>query len=216
MILELKRIFFDILKIILVILPVLISVAYITLVERKIIASIQKREGPNFVGFFGLLQPIADGLKLLLKETLYPSHSIKLSFIFAPMFIFFINLLGWLIIPINEGVVIADLNIGILYLFALSSFSVYGLLIAGWCSNSKYPFLGGLRAAAQMISYDVSLGLILLSLLLHQIYEFNTNSFKSRTIWFIVPHFPDFVYFLYLFWQKQVEYLLIYQKQNRS
>jgi len=196
MILELKRIFFDILKIILVILPVLISVAYITLVERKIIASIQKREGPNFVGFFGLLQPIADGLKLLLKETLYPSHSIKLSFIFAPMFIFFINLLGWLIIPINEGVVIADLNIGILYLFALSSFSVYGLLIAGWCSNSKYPFLGGLRAAAQMISYDVSLGLILLSIVV------TSNSMNltqivlnQEPIWFIVPHFPGFCLF---------------------
>jgi len=199
MILELKRIFFDILKIILVILPVLISVAYITLVERKIIASIQKREGPNFVGFFGLLQPIADGLKLLLKETLYPSHSIKLSFIFAPMFIFFINLLGWLIIPINEGVVIADLNIGILYLFALSSFSVYGLLIAGWCSNSKYPFLGGLRAAAQMISYDVSLGLILLSIVV------TSNSMNltqivlnQEPIWFIVPHFPGFCLFFYI------------------
>lgn len=196
MILEFKKIFFDILKIILVILPVLISVAYITLVERKIIASIQKREGPNFVGFFGMLQPIADGLKLLLKETLYPSHSIKLSFIFAPMFIFFINLLGWLIIPINEGVVIADLNIGILYLFALSSFSVYGLLIAGWCSNSKYPFLGGLRAAAQMISYDVSLGLILLSIVV------TSNSMNltqivlnQEPIWFIVPHFPGFCLF---------------------
>lgn len=156
--------FFNILKILLVILPVLIGVAYITLVERKIIASIQKREGPNVVGFLGLLQPIADGVKLLIKETLYPSHSIKISFIFAPIFIFLINLLGWLVIPFGEGYVIADLNIGVLYLFVISSFSVYSLLIAGWCSNSKYPFLGGLRAAAQMISYDVSFGLIILIL----------------------------------------------------
>jgi len=186
----------SLLKMVLLVVPVLISVAYITLVERKIIASIQKREGPNFVGFFGLLQPIADGIKLLIKETLYPSHSIKLPFIIAPMFIFFINLLGWLVIPFGEGVVISDLDIGVLYLFVISSFSVYSLLVAGWCSNSKYPFLGGLRAAAQMISYDVSLGLILLSITvtvgsmnLTQIVLFQQN------MWFFLPHLPGFMLF---------------------
>jgi len=191
--------FFNILKILLVILPVLIGVAYITLVERKIIASIQKREGPNVVGFLGLLQPIADGIKLLIKETLYPSHAIKISFIFAPIFIFLINLLGWLVIPFAEGLVIADLNIGVLYLFVISSFSVYGLLIAGWCSNSKYPFLGGLRAAAQMISYDVSFGLIILIIVL------TTNSMNltqivlsQSHIWNIFPHFPAF-FFIFFF-----------------
>ena len=190
--------FFNILKILLVILPVLIGVAYITLVERKIIASIQKREGPNVVGFLGLLQPIADGIKLLIKETLYPSHAIKISFIFAPIFIFLINLLGWLVIPFAEGLVIADLNIGVLYLFVISSFSVYGLLIAGWCSNSKYPFLGGLRAAAQMISYDVSFGLIILIIVL------TTNSMNltqivlsQSHIWNIFPHFPAFFLFFF-------------------
>lgn len=191
-------ILFNILKILLVILPVLIGVAYITLVERKIIASIQKREGPNVVGFLGLLQPIADGIKLLIKETLYPSHAIKISFIFAPVFIFLINLLGWLVIPFAEGLVIADLNIGVLYLFVISSFSVYGLLIAGWCSNSKYPFLGGLRAAAQMISYDVSFGLIILIIVL------TTNSMNltqivlsQSYIWNIFPHFPAFILFFF-------------------
>jgi len=188
--------FISILKILLVVLPVLISVAYITLVERKVIASIQKREGPNFVGFFGLLQPIADGIKLLIKETLYPSHSIKLPFVFAPMFIFFINLLGWLVIPLGEGIVISDLDIGVLYLFVISSFSVYGLLIAGWCSNSKYPFLGGLRAAAQMISYDVSMGLILLSIVV-TVGSMNLTQIvlAQSNIWFFIPHFPGFCLF---------------------
>jgi NADH-quinone oxidoreductase subunit H len=188
----------SILKILLVIIPVLISVAYITLVERKVIASIQKREGPNFVGFLGLLQPIADGIKLLIKETLYPSHSIKLPFILAPMFVFFINLLGWLVIPLGEGIVLSDFDYGVLYLFIISSFSVYGVLIAGWSSNSKYPFLGGLRAAAQMISYDVSLGLILLSIILCTGSMNLTQIVLSQeNVWFIQPHLPGFFLFFF-------------------
>lgn len=186
----------NILKIGFVIIPVLISVAYITLVERKVIASIQKREGPTSVGFFGLLQPIADGLKLLIKETLYPSHANKFSFIIAPMFVFFINLLGWAVMPFGEGIVISDLDIGVLYLFVISSFGVYGLLIAGWSSNSKYPFLGGLRAAAQMISYDVSLGLILLSIVITAGSMNLTQIVLAQdNVWFILPHFPGFCLF---------------------
>jgi len=140
-----------ILKVLSIIVPLLISVAYFTIAERKFMGSIQRRRGPNVIGFLGLLQPLADGLKLFVKETIFPSNSNIYIFILAPLLTFILSLIGWAVIPMSETVVISDLNLGVLYLFAISSLSVYGIVMAGWASNSKYPFLGSLRSAAQMI-----------------------------------------------------------------
>ena len=148
------------------ILPVLIAVAYFTLIERQILSHIQKRQGPNIVGFYGLLQPLADGIKLLLKESILPRSSNLAIFIFAPIFTFTLALAGWTVIPFGEGIVLSDINIGILYIFAVSSLVVHSVIMAGWASNSKYAFLGALRSAAQMISYEISLGVTILSVLL--------------------------------------------------
>ena len=153
-------------KIISMVLPLLIAVAYTTLAERKVMASIQRRKGPDVVGIFGLLQPLADGLKLFVKETILPSRASLSIFILAPILTFLFGLLSWCIIPFGEGLVLVDLNIGVLYLLAVSSLGVYGIIIAGWSSNSKYAFLGALRSTAQMISYEVSIGLIIISVLL--------------------------------------------------
>ena len=150
-------------KILAVIVPLLISVAYFTIAERKLMGIIQRRKGPNVVGFIGLLQPLADGLKLFAKETILPSNSNFTIFLFAPALTFILSLIGWVVIPFSEEVVLSDLNVGILYLFAVSSLSVYGIIMAGWSSNSKYPFLGAIRSAAQMISYEVSLGFIIIN-----------------------------------------------------
>src|SRR5215471_11001136 len=147
-------------------IPLLVSVAYMTYVDRKVWASIQLRRGPNVVGPFGLLQPFADGLKLVLKETIVPSSANKILFIIAPMITFMTALIAWAVVPFGDGVVIADINVGILYLFAISSLGVYGIIIAGWASNSKYSFLGALRSAAQMVSYEVSIGFVLITVLL--------------------------------------------------
>ena len=155
-----------ILKILSIVLPLLISVAYFTLAERKIMASMQRRKGPNVIGTFGLLQPLADGFKLLIKETVIPSNANTVVFILAPIITFLLSLLGWAVIPFGEGMVLADLNVGIMYLFAVSSLGVYGIITAGWSSNSKYAFLGALRSAAQMVSYEVSLGVIIITVLL--------------------------------------------------
>ncbi|MBS0523568.1 MAG: NADH-quinone oxidoreductase subunit NuoH [Proteobacteria bacterium] len=146
--------------------PLLVAVAYMTYVDRKVWASIQLRRGPNVVGPFGLLQPFADGLKLLLKETIVPSSANTILFLIAPMITFITALIAWAVVPFDDGWVIADINVGILYLFAISSLGVYGIIIAGWASNSKYAFLGALRSAAQMVSYEVSIGFVLITVLL--------------------------------------------------
>src|SRR5690242_1138892 len=150
----------------LVTVPLLLAVAYMTYADRKIWASIQLRRGPNVVGPFGLLQPIADGMKLLLKETIVPSSANTVLFLIAPMITFMTALIAWAVVPFSDGWVIANINVGILYLFAISSLGVYGIIIAGWASNSKYAFLGALRSAAQMVSYEVSIGFVLVTVLL--------------------------------------------------
>ena len=147
------------------ILPLLIAVAYFTLIERQVLAAIQRRQGPNIIGFFGLLQAIADGLKLFLKETVLPKSSNLIIFIFAPVFTFALSLAGWAVIPFGNGFALSNLNIGLLYIFAISSLSVHSVIMAGWSSNSKYAFLGALRSAAQMISYEVSMGITIISVI---------------------------------------------------
>lgn len=184
------------LKIVVIVLPLLISVAYLTLAERKIMAAIQRRKGPNIVGIFGLLQPLADGLKLFVKETILPSSANLNIFILAPILTFFLGLLSWCVIPLGEGLVYADLNIGVLYTLAISSLGVYGIIIAGWASNSKYAFLGALRSAAQMISYEVSIGLIIINILLCVgSLNFTEIVLAQQTIWLSVPLFPIFIMF---------------------
>ena len=153
-------------KIMVVIGPLLIAVAYLTLAERRVIGFMQLRKGPNVVGPFGLFQPFADALKLMAKETIMPAGANKVVFMIAPMLTFILSLVAWAVIPFGEDLVIADINVGILYLFAISSLGVYGVIMAGWASNSKYAFLGALRSAAQMVSYEVSMGLVILNVLL--------------------------------------------------
>ena len=184
------------LKILSIIIPLLISVAYFTIAERKLMGIIQRRKGPNVIGFIGLLQPLADGLKLFAKETILPSNSNLFVFLFAPALTFTLSLIGWAVIPFSEEVVLADLNVGILYLFAVSSLSVYGIVMAGWSSNSKYPFLGALRSAAQMISYEVSLGFIIINVCICA-GSFNLTQIvlSQEKIWYCIPLFPAFVMF---------------------
>ena len=153
-------------KIMVVIGPLLIAVAYLTLAERRVIGFMQQRKGPNVVGPFGLFQPFADALKLMAKETIMPAGANKVVFMIAPMLTFILSLVAWAVIPFGEGLVIADINVGILYLFAISSLGVYGVIMAGLSSNSKYAFLGALRSAAQMVSYEVSMGLVIINVLL--------------------------------------------------
>jgi NADH-quinone oxidoreductase subunit H len=184
------------LKILSVVIVVLISVAYFTLAERKIMGTIQRRKGPNVIGFQGLLQPLADGLKLFVKETILPSNANKALFLLAPMLTFGLSLLGWLVIPFGEKLVLADINVGILYLLAVSALGVYGIILSGWSSNSKYAFLGALRSAAQMVSYEVSIGFVLITVVLCA-GSFNLSSIvlAQEKVWFCVPHFPMFVLF---------------------
>ncbi|HTJ65164.1 MAG TPA: NADH-quinone oxidoreductase subunit NuoH [Alphaproteobacteria bacterium] len=153
-------------QVLLVVVGLLIFVAYVTYAERKVLALAQLRRGPNVVGPFGLLQPFADGLKLMAKETIIPAGANRVLFIMAPMLTFALALVGWAVVPFSHGWVIANINVGILYLFAISSLGVYGIIVAGWASNSKYSFLGGLRSAAQMVSYEVSIGFVIVSVLL--------------------------------------------------
>jgi len=186
----------NVLKILAIIIPLLIAVAYFTLAERKIMGSIQRRRGPNVIGYLGLLQPLADGLKLFVKETILPSNSNLFLFILAPLLTFILSLIGWSVIPLSETIVISDLNVGIMYLFAISALSVYGIILAGWSSNSKYPFLGALRSAAQMISYEVSIGFIVVTVALCS-GSFNLSKIvlAQEKIWFLIPLFPMFVLF---------------------
>jgi len=181
---------FILLRILGMVLPLLISIAYLTLIERKVIASMQRRKGPNVQGFFGLLQPFADVLKLIVKETILPSVSNRLIFLAAPVITLFLSLLGWAAIPIGSGMVFADVNLGLLYVFAVSSLGVYGIILSGWSSNSRYAFLGSLRSAAQMVSYEVSIGLILITVLLC-VGRLNLTSVveAQELIWFMVPFF---------------------------
>jgi NADH-quinone oxidoreductase subunit H len=176
--------------------PLLISVAYLTYAERKVMAAIQLRKGPNVVGPFGLLQAFADAIKMLMKETIIPAGSNKYLFILAPMLTFSLAMIAWAVIPVNDGWAAANINVGILYLFAISSLGVYGIIIAGWASNSKYAFLGALRSAAQMVSYEVSIGFVMVCVLLC-VGSLNLNDIvlAQRTIWFCVPLFPMFIIF---------------------
>jgi NADH-quinone oxidoreductase subunit H len=184
-------------KIAIIIGVLLGAVAYLTYAERKVMAAMQMRRGPNVVGPFGLLQPIADGVKLLGKETIIPSGANTTLFLGAPMLTFFLALSAWAVIPFQAGMVLADINVGVLYLFAISSLSVYGIIIAGWASNSKYPFLGALRSAAQMVSYEVSIGLVIITVLLC-VGSLNLSKIveAQRDGWFVFSLlFPMFVVF---------------------
>ncbi len=194
------RIIFPVLIMILqsaaVIIAVLLGVAYLTYAERRVLGAAQYRKGPNVVGPFGLLQPIADGVKLLGKETIIPAGANRFIFLLSPILLFFLSLVAWVVIPIDLGWVLADINVGILFLFAVSSLAVYGIIMAGWASNSKYAFLGGLRSAAQMVSYEVSMGLVIVTVLLC-VGSLNLTDIvmAQKDMWFALPLFPMFIVF---------------------
>ena len=185
-----------ILKSLAIIVPLLVAVAYLTLLERKVMAGMQQRRGPNVVGLFGLLQPLADGLKLLIKETILPSSANTIIFILAPIITFLLALVTWAVIPFAADMVLIDLNVGILFVFAISSLGVYGIIAAGWSSNSKYSFLGALRSAAQMVSYEVSIGLIIMCVLLCAgSLNLSEIVYAQKEVWYCIPLFPLFIMF---------------------
>ncbi len=188
--------FNEVYKILFLVIPVLVTVAMIVWLDRRVWAFVQKRRGPNVVGPFGLLQSLADALKYIFKEIIVPASSNKLIFILAPIITMTLALVAWAVIPFSEKLVIADINVGILYLFAVSSLGVYGIIMGGWASNSKYPFLGAIRSAAQMVSYEVSIGVIIINVLLC-VGSLNLNDIvlAQQNIWFVVPLFPMFVIF---------------------
>jgi NADH-quinone oxidoreductase subunit H len=183
-------------QIVAIVVPLMLLIAYTTYAERKVLAAMQLRMGPNVVGPWGLLQPIADGLKLLTKETVIPSGANRVLFVAAPMLTFILALIAWAVIPFDAGMVLADINVGVLYLFAISSLGVYGIVVAGWASNSKYAFLGALRSAAQMVSYEVSIGFVIVTVILCA-GSMNLSKIveAQKTIWYFIPLFPMFVLF---------------------
>jgi len=183
-------------KIVFLLVPVLVSVAMIVWLDRRIWAFVQKRQGPNVVGPFGFLQSLADALKYIFKEVIIPSSSNKVIFILAPIVTMTLALVSWAVIPFSATQVLADINVGILYLFAVSSLGVYGIIMGGWASNSKYPFLGAIRSAAQMVSYEVSIGVIIINVLLC-VGSLNLNDIvmAQENLWFVIPLFPMFVIF---------------------
>ena len=192
----LSLIFSEVYKILFLLVPVLVSVAMIVWLDRRIWAFVQKRQGPNVVGPFGLLQSLADALKYIFKEVIIPSSSNKVIFILAPIVTMTLALISWAVIPFSATQVLADINVGILYLFAVSSLGVYGIIMGGWASNSKYPFLGAIRSAAQMVSYEVSIGVIIINVLLC-VGSLNLNDIvmAQQNLWFVIPLFPMFVIF---------------------
>ena len=185
-----------IIKIVVIVAPLLGAVAYLTYAERKVIGAMHLRRGPNVVGPFGLFQPVADGMKLMFKETIIPSGANRVVFVIAPMLTFILSLIAWAVIPFDVGWVLADINVGILYLFAISSLGVYGIIMAGWASNSKYAFLGALRSAAQMVSYEVAIGFVIITVLL-VVGSLNLTEIvlAQEGLWFCVPLLPMFVIF---------------------
>ena len=192
----LTLVFNEIYKILFLLVPVLVSVAMIVWLDRRVWAFVQKRQGPNVVGPFGLLQSLADALKYIFKEMIIPSSSNKVIFILAPIVTMTLALIAWAVIPFSATQVVADINVGILYLFAVSSLGVYGIIMGGWASNSKYPFLGAIRSAAQMVSYEVSIGVIIINVLLC-VGSLNLNDIviAQQNLWFVIPLFPMFVIF---------------------
>ena len=192
----LSIIFQEVYKILFLLVPVLVSVAMIVWLDRRVWAFVQKRQGPNVVGPFGLLQSLADALKYMFKEIIIPSSSNKVIFILAPIVTMTLALIAWAVIPFSATQVLADINVGVLYLFAVSSLGVYGIIMGGWASNSKYPFLGAIRSAAQMVSYEVSIGVIIINVLLC-VGSLNLNDIviAQKNLWFVIPLFPMFVIF---------------------
>ena len=192
----LSIVFQEVYKILFLLVPVLVSVAMIVWLDRRVWAFVQKRQGPNVVGPFGLLQSLADALKYIFKEIIIPSSSNKVIFILAPIVTMTLALVAWAVIPFSSTQVLADINVGILYLFAVSSLGVYGIIMGGWASNSKYPFLGAIRSAAQMVSYEVSIGVIIINVLLC-VGSLNLNDIviAQQNMWFVIPLFPMFVIF---------------------
>jgi NADH-quinone oxidoreductase subunit H len=193
---DLGIVILTVLKSLAIIVPLLIGVAYLTYFERKVMGAIQLRKGPNVVGPFGLWQPFADAIKMLFKETIIPTGADRVLFTIAPMLTFGLAVVAWAVIPVNNHWAVANINVGILYLFAISSLGVYGIIIAGWASNSKYAFLGALRSAAQMVSYEVSMGFVIVTVLLC-VGSLNLNDIvqAQRTVWFAIPLLPMFVIF---------------------
>ena len=183
-------------KILFLLVPILVAVALVVWLDRRVWAFVQKRRGPNVVGPFGLFQSLADALKYIFKEIIIPSSSNKVIFILAPIITMTLALAAWAVIPFGESLVLSNINVGILYLFAISSLGVYGIIMGGWASNSKYPFLGAIRSAAQMVSYEVSIGIIIINVLLC-VGSLNLNDIvlAQKNIWFVIPLFPMFVIF---------------------